>query len=141
MNVFDTLTLKQIFWKTKTFFKKLEYHFLVEYTENASFPYKAAMPEANLKTNRIVTTKCTNNHNEWSFASIYFFLKLLFQFKNHQELFWCTRDPNFTLIPFVSAGILFGGVFFPVSILNSCERSLSNLIMVSSMKIYFDHSL
>ena len=29
-NVFNTLTLKQIFWKTKTFFKKLEYCFLIE---------------------------------------------------------------------------------------------------------------
>ena len=29
-NVFNTLTLKQIFWKTKTFFKELEYRFLVE---------------------------------------------------------------------------------------------------------------
>ena len=46
--VFNTLTLKQIFWKTKTFFKKLEYSFLVESTKikNASFPCKAAIPEA-----------------------------------------------------------------------------------------------
>ena len=37
-----TLTLKQIFWKTEIFFKKLEYSFFVERTkiENASFPYK-----------------------------------------------------------------------------------------------------
>ena len=28
LNVFNTLTLKQIFWKTKTIFKKLEYVFL-----------------------------------------------------------------------------------------------------------------
>ena len=60
-NVFNTLTLKQIFWKTKTIFKKLEYSFLVESTkiENASFPYKTAMPEANVKTNKMVTTKWT----------------------------------------------------------------------------------
>ena len=30
LNVFDTLTLKQIFWKTETLFRKLEYRFLVE---------------------------------------------------------------------------------------------------------------
>ena len=37
LNNFNTLTLKQIFWKKKTFFKKLEYRFLVESTntENA----------------------------------------------------------------------------------------------------------
>ena len=59
LNNFNTLTLKQILWKTKIFFKKLEYRFLVEITkgENASFPYKAAISEANVKTNRIVSTK------------------------------------------------------------------------------------
>ena len=37
--------LKQIFWKTKTFFKKLEYRFLVETTkiENTSFPFKTTL--------------------------------------------------------------------------------------------------
>ena len=42
----------------KTFFKKLEYRFLVESAkiENASFPYKTAIPEANVKTNRMVST-------------------------------------------------------------------------------------
>ena len=44
-NVFNTWTLKQIFWKTKTFFKKLEYRFLVEATkiENTSCPFKTAV--------------------------------------------------------------------------------------------------
>ena len=59
-NVFNTfLTLKQIFWKTKTFFKKLEYCFLVETTkiENTSFPFKTALSEANVKANRMATTK------------------------------------------------------------------------------------
>ena len=82
---FEYLTWKQIFWKTKTFFKnKLEYRFLIESTktENASFSYKTAISEANVMTNRMVSTKWTN-HKEWSFASNYFiFLKILFQFKN-----------------------------------------------------------
>ena len=59
LNVFNTLALKQIFWKTKTFIKKLEYRFLVENIkiQNASFPYKTAISEANFKTNRMVNTK------------------------------------------------------------------------------------
>ena len=59
LNVFNTLTLKQIFWKTKTFFKKLEYYVLVESTkiENASFPYKAAISVANFKSSRVVSKK------------------------------------------------------------------------------------
>ena len=43
----------------KTFFEKLEYHFLLESTKIkiASFPYKAAISEANIKTNKMVTIK------------------------------------------------------------------------------------
>ena len=43
-----TYTLKQIFLKTKKFFKKLEFRFLVESTkiENVTFPYKTALLEA-----------------------------------------------------------------------------------------------
>ena len=33
LNVFNAVTLKQIFWKTKPFFKKLKYRFLVESTK------------------------------------------------------------------------------------------------------------
>ena len=69
---FHYLTLKQIFWKTKTFFKKLEFRFLVEATkiENIAFPFKTALSEANVKTNIMATTKWTY-HKEWSFASNY----------------------------------------------------------------------
>ena len=81
-NVFNTLSLKQIFSKTKTFFTKLEYRFLVETTKivNTSFPFKTAVSEANIKTNRMANTKWTNDE-EWSFANNYFiFLENLFQF-------------------------------------------------------------
>ena len=40
--------------------------------ENASFPYKTALLEANVKTNRMVITKWTY-HKDQSFASNYFF--------------------------------------------------------------------
>ena len=52
LNVFNTLTLKQVFWKTKTFFKKLEYRFLIESPKigNSTFPYKT---KTNVKTNHI----------------------------------------------------------------------------------------
>ena len=82
LNILNTLTLKLVLWKTKTSFKKLEYRFLVEATkiENTSFPFKAAQSEANVKTNRMATTKWTY-HKEWSFASNYFiFLENVFQF-------------------------------------------------------------
>ena len=68
--------------KENLFQKKLEYRFLVEATkiENTPFPFKTALSEANVKTNRMATTKWTY-HKEWSFASNYFiFLENLFQF-------------------------------------------------------------
>ena len=84
LNVFTILTLKLIFWQTKTFFKKLAYRFLVDSTkiENELFPYKTVTSEANVKTNRIVSTKWTY-HKQRSFASnCFIFLKIFFQFKN-----------------------------------------------------------
>ena len=79
LNVFNTLILKQIFWKTKTFFKKLKYCFLVESTkiEIASFPYKTAISEANVKTNRMVSTKWTYQKNEVLPVTTYFFEKFI----------------------------------------------------------------
>ena len=72
LNEFNTLTLKLIFWKTKTFFKKLEYRLLVESTKienvlfrykttiseaNALFRYKTTISEANVKTKRMMRAK------------------------------------------------------------------------------------
>ena len=61
LNVFNTLTLKQVFWKTETFLKKLEYHFLVESIKNESaiFIYKSLLSKANLKTNCMGSKKWT----------------------------------------------------------------------------------
>ena len=56
----------------------MEYRFLVEGAkiETVSFPYKTAISEASIKTNRMVTTKWAY-HTERSFTSNYFiFLKI-----------------------------------------------------------------
>ena len=84
LNVFNTLTLKPVVLKTKTFFKKLEYLFLVASTriQNATFLYKPALSEANVKTNRMWSTKWIYR-KERSFASnCFILLKILLQFKN-----------------------------------------------------------
>ena len=75
--------MKKKIWKRKTFFKKLEPCFLVESikSENASFLYKTAMTEANVKTDKVGNTKQTF-HKERDFAGNYFSLKILLQFKN-----------------------------------------------------------
>ena len=80
LKVSNTLTLKKIFWKTKTFSKKLEHFFLVESTkiESASFPYQTGISEANVRTKRIVSKKWTY-HKQQGFSRNYFiFLKILF---------------------------------------------------------------
>ena len=98
---FNSLTLKQIFWKTKNFFKKLEYRFLVESTkvENASFPSKTAISEANGKTNKMVTTKWTY-HKEQSFASKYFIIFLFSLRTCYKELICCTNNLNAEICTF-----------------------------------------
>ena len=84
LNVFNTLTLKKIFWKTKIVFNKLEDRFSIESTkiENATLLCKTNLSKANVTTNRMGSTKWTCR-KERSFPSNYFpILKILFQLKN-----------------------------------------------------------
>ena len=59
LNALDTLTLKQIVYKTKNLIRNLEYCFLVESTkiENAAFLFKNAQSEGTGKTNKIGSRK------------------------------------------------------------------------------------
>ena len=97
LDVFTTLYLKLSFWKTKTFFKKLKYHFLVWSTniESAKFLHKTALSEANVRAGGAGSTKWTY-HKGQSFSSNYgIFLKILFQSTNSsKELIRCTNYPN-----------------------------------------------
>ena len=120
LNVFNVLTLKQIFWKTNPFFKKLEYGFLVERTkiENASFLYKTATSEAHVKTNKIATTKWTY-HKEKSFASnCLCFSKLCVSLRtSYKELISCTNNPNSRVCTICKQWSFIWRCFFAVSIL------------------------
>ena len=81
---FQYFNFETNFLENKNLFSKI---FFTK-AESASFPYKTALSEANVKAVRIVSTKRTY-HKERSFASKYFnFLKLFFQFKDiYKELF------------------------------------------------------
>ena len=100
----------------QTLFKKLEYHFLVESTkiDNITFPYKTALSEANVKTNRMGSTKWTY-HKEQSFVSNHFpFLEILFQFRNliyRVDLMY--QPPKFPYSFFSKALEFYFSVFFP----------------------------
>ena len=70
---FQCFNFETNFLKKEKFFQKTGVPFLVESTkiENATFPYKTVLSEANVKTNRMGITKWTY-HKERSFASKYF---------------------------------------------------------------------
>ena len=81
LNVFNTFNFETDFLENETVFQKTGVTFLVESTkiENASFPYKSAIPELNVKTNRMITIQT----KERSFVrNCFIFLKILFQFKS-----------------------------------------------------------
>ena len=61
LKVFNTLTLIQFSGKRKPFFKKLGYRFLAETNkiESTSLPFNTALSGANVKTNKMATTKWT----------------------------------------------------------------------------------
>ena len=104
MNVFNTLTSKQIFWKTKIFYKKLEYYFLFESTktENTSIPYKTAILETNVKTTR------ERLKNGVLPITTLIFWKFCFSLRpSYKELFCWRNDPNVHIHTFISTGILF----------------------------------
>ena len=65
MNGFNTLTLKQTFWKNENFFS------WSTKIENATFPFKIFLSEANVKTGRMGCTKWTYRI-ERIFAGNYF---------------------------------------------------------------------
>ena len=97
MHVFNALTLKAMFSKTKTVFEKLEYQVLVEDTRNlnGTFLYKTVLSEANAKKNRMGSTRLTY-HKERSFSSNYFNLsKNSFSLRtSYKELVWFTNHSN-----------------------------------------------
>ena len=106
------------------FQKKMEYFFLVESTklENATFPCKTALSKANVKTNKMGSTKWTY-HKIRSFVSNYFiFWTFYFSLRiSYKELIWCTNHSNWFDVPtiqisifilFESARVLFESLFF-----------------------------
>ena len=64
---FHYFNFKTAFLENKNFFKKLEYRFSVESAKikNATFSYKPALSEANIKTNGMGSTKYVSQRMEF----------------------------------------------------------------------------
>ena len=72
---------KQIFWKTKTFFKKLENRFLVETTEIENIISTSKLLCQKPMLRQLECQLQNGPITEWSFASNYvIFLEIFFQF-------------------------------------------------------------
>ena len=101
---------------------------LVESTkiENASFPYKTVISEANVKINRILSKKWTY-HKGRSFGSNYFFWEFCFSLRtSYKELIWCTNDPNAYIPTFCKRWSFIWRCFFLLSIVNFERRGLTS---------------
>ena len=130
LNVFDTLTLKQIFWKTKTFFEKPGFRFLVESTriENASFPYRTGW----CVQNRPITKNGVLPVTTVFFWKFYFSLRT-----SYKELTWYTNNPNAHVSTFCKHWSFIWWCFFPVSILKNLRLGKSMLLKKQSFQTYF----
>ena len=71
MTISENFKRFQYFNFETNFLEKMEYRFIVETTkiENASIPFKTALSEAKVKTNRMATAKWTY-HKEREFVFI-----------------------------------------------------------------------
>ena len=118
-NVFNTVTLKQIFWKKNTFMKKLpEHRFLLERTkiENATFLYKIAISETTIKTSRLGSINGPITKDVILPVTTLFFWKYDFGIRNfRKELILCTNYPNFYSNTFRKRCGFILGYFFPVT--------------------------
>ena len=113
LNVFSTLNLKQIFWKTKTFFKKLKY---------SSFPYKITISESNVKQILWGVQNGPFTKNGVLPVTSSFFWRFCFNLRtSYKELIWCTNDPNAYTRTFCKHWNLIWWCFIPVSILKLNE--------------------
>ena len=120
----DFLEKKNLFQKPGLLFFSWK-HYKVE---NALFLYKTAIPEANVKTNRMVNAKWTY-HKERNFASNYFIYwkKLYFSYK---EFIWCINDPNAHISTFCKRWSSIWQCVFPMSIHNIIWSFCRNTVIL-----------
>ena len=129
LNVFITLTLIQFFWKSKSL--TLTTGALLfswkHYNEKRHISLKTVASKANVKTNRMGSTKWTY-HNQRSFASNYFFFENLISVKESLISSWFnprTTQMSIFILVNVNAWVS------PVSILNK-------VVLYQQITIIFD---
>ena len=95
LNVFNTLTLKQIFWKTKNIFKRMEYRFLVESTKLKTHYFQTKLPYQKLRQIKcLVQHEPITKNGVLPVTTLFFWKFCLSLWTSHNETIWCTNDPN-----------------------------------------------
>ena len=93
--------------------------------ENTLFPFKTALTEANVKTNRTAITKLITKGGVLSVTAL-FLWKICFSFRTSwKELIWSTNDSNVYICIFRKRWSLTLRCYFPVSILKTLKNSKS----------------
>ena len=116
LNVFNTLTLRQIFWKTKTFFQKNRVPFLVESTrlKTHHFHTKLTNQKPMLRQIEWWVQNIPFTKNEVLPVTTSLFWKFCFSLRtSYKVMIWCTGEPNSIFLLLVSAGVLFLTELFP----------------------------
>ena len=120
LKVFNTLTLKQIFWKTITFFKKLEYRFLVVRLKTRFFYTKLPCQKPMLRRIEWWVQNGALIKNVILQVTTLFFRNFCFILRTScKELIWCTNYPNIHFCTFCKRWSFIWQCFFPVSILKA----------------------
>ena len=94
LTVFNTLTLEQIFWITKIFFKKLEQHFLFETLRLKAHHFHTKLPYQQPMLRQIewgVQNRPITKNGVLPVTTL-FFWKFSFSLRTaYKELTWCTN--------------------------------------------------
>ena len=97
LNVFNTINLKQIFWNTKTIFKKLEYLFWLKALRLKTDHFYRKLPyeKPMLRQIKWWVQNGSITMNEVLSVTTLIFWKFCFSLRtSYKELIWCTNDPN-----------------------------------------------
>ena len=113
LNIFSTLTLKHVFCKMKTFLK----NWIVESIaiENATFQYKIALSNANVKANRMGCTEWIYCQESNFTVNYFIFLKTQFDYSNPLQIVDSNVQTAIIIMSiitlFISARVLFEDIF------------------------------
>ena len=117
--IFETKFLKN----KNLFFKKLGNSYVVNSTmiESVTYPYKTVLSGANVKINRVGSTKMDRSQRTQFFQyPFYFFWAFCFSIRTfYKELIWSTNYPNVHIHTSQKCWSFIWGCFFPVSILKT----------------------